>query len=91
MIDAAELALLEESQRTAIQLDVAVNGCSYSCCGKGWNRRDGYQQKYHGYVDNLTMPEGDMVGTFMLYSLGIGTLSYVCAIRFYEVEEVTHA
>lgn len=64
---------------------VTVSGCAYSCCGRGWTRRDGYEQRYVGYVDNF---DGREPGAFMLYSRGIGTISYVCAIRFGEVEAV---
>lgn len=48
-------------------------------------RRDGYEQTYHGYIDNFGEPEGNKVGTFMAYSLGLGTISYVLAVRFGEV------
>lgn len=86
MIDADELALLEEAAADkSVILNVAVTGCAFSCCGKGWVRRDGYEQPYTGYVDNLHLPEGEAAGTFMLYAVGIGTLSYVVAIRFAEV------
>lgn len=88
MIDDAELALLRESQQTRRGLQVTVTGCAYSCCGRGWLRRDGYEQTYIGYIDNLHEPEGNAAGTFMLYSWGIGTLSYVVAVRFSEVEVV---
>lgn len=89
MIEAAELELLRAS---ALNLGgdgrivaVDVNACAYSCCGRGWQRRDGYLQCYRGWIDNL----GD--GGFMLYSPGIGTLSYVLAVRFDEVEAVEAA
>lgn len=87
-----ELDKLRESQRDKRRLvTVSVTGCAYSCCGKGWQRRDGYEQAYTGYVDNLREPEGEAAGTFMLYSAGIGTLSYVIACRFYEVADVQFA
>ena len=57
MVDADELALLEQSQRDHSVLEVIVNGCAHSCCGRGWQRRDGYEQTYYGYVDNLKLPE----------------------------------
>ena len=72
MVDADELALLERSQRDRSTLEVVVNGCAHSCCGRGWRRRDGYEQTYYGYVDNLHLPEGEAAGTFMLYSTGLG-------------------
>lgn len=65
-----------------------VNGCAFACCGRGWHRRDGYWQEYQGYIDNLQLPDNGAAGTFMLYSPGIGTLSYVIAVRFGEVESV---
>ena len=45
-------------------------------------------QTYGGRIDNLELPENRKVGTFMLYSAGIGTLSYVIAARFDEVEQI---
>jgi hypothetical protein len=95
-----EVELLRASQADKSQLvRVVVNGCVYSCCGKGWRRRDGYEQDYIGYIDNLKEPEtvelGDQkvtyAGTFMLYAAGIGTISYVIACRFFEVELVEPA
>ena len=88
MLEVDEVALLERSQRDRSMLEVVVKGCAYSCCGKGWQRRDGYEQTYYGYVDNIKSPENGMAGTFMLYSLGVGTLGYVVAVRFDEVEAV---
>lgn len=60
---------------------VRVSGCAYSCCGRAWRRKDGYEQTYRGYIDCLTD------NSFMLYSLGIGTLSYVVAVRADELLE----
>ena len=69
-------------------LRVTVNACAYSCCGRGWQRRDGYEQTYVGWVDNLKLSDGPHVGSFMLYSEGLGTISYVIAAGFDEVELV---
>lgn len=98
MIDQAGIDLLREVQigsgleQEGQDVRVLVDGCAYSCCGKGWRRKDGYLQRYIGYIDNLTFPEHDgQVGTFMLYSRGIGGPSYVCAVRFPEVQEVVVA
>jgi hypothetical protein len=67
--------------RAGDQVEVVVTGCAYSCCGGGWRRRDGYEQTYRGHVDNLRGPTTDgAVGSFMLYSHGVGTLSYVVAV-----------
>ena len=89
MVNADELALLEQSQRDHSVLEVVVNGCAHSCCGRGWRRRDGYEQTYYGYVDNLHPPEGEAAGTFMLYSTGLGgSLDFVVAVRFFEVEAI---
>lgn len=84
---AAEIELLKASQADKYRrVEVVVTGCAHSCCGKGWQRRDGYEQTYRGYVDNLDLSEP---GTLMLYSAGIGGgLSYVIACRFAEVEDV---
>lgn len=88
MVDAQEEELLRQAaaNRPNIRLKVTVTGCAYSCCGRGWQRRDGYEQVYEGWVDNFKPPEGEAQGTFMIYSPGIGKLSYVVAIRFSEVE-----
>lgn len=82
-------------------VEVVVNGCAYSCCGRGWQRKDGYEQTYRGYIDNFREPDpsgryeqvraGEReggVGTFMLYSVGVGTLSYVIAATFPELLDV---
>jgi hypothetical protein len=90
-LDEHELQLLEASTRDHRRLHVHVNGCAFSCCGRGWRRRDGYPQDYCGYIDNLKPPEGNAHGTFMLYSDGVGALTYVIAVRFYEVELVEEA
>lgn len=71
-------------------VEVVVDGAAYSCCGRGWHRRDGYEQTYNGYVDNFSM-DNSTEGTFMLYSLGLGTISYVIAVRFFEVLDVRAA
>lgn len=99
----AELARLREAVRNPNRLvEVMVTGCAYSCCGRGWQRRDGYEQIYCGWVDNLVEPAVRTVkpsggapggwvrdeGTFMLYSPGIGAVSYVIACRFSEVAAV---
>jgi hypothetical protein len=96
MIDARELELLRASALNhhgdGRELCVTAHGCAFSCCGRGWQRRDGYMQIYRGWVDCLHIPVDDDLkqrfGTFMLYSPGIGTLSYVVAMRFDEVELV---
>lgn len=85
-MSADELGLLEQSHRAATTLHVVVNGCAHSCCGRGWRRRDGYEQHYYGYVSVLDTT-GDVV-TFSLTSLGVGTVSYVVAVREWEVELV---
>lgn len=94
-----EVQLLVDSQKTVweggdidrLLVEIVVNSCAYSCCGRGWLRKDGYEQTYRGWVDNLDFdphPQGPFYGSFMLYSPGIGTLSYVVAVRFDEVQEV---
>jgi hypothetical protein len=88
MVDPQELELLEHSRRFHDTLQVVFSGCAHSCCGRGWRRRDGYEQTYYGRVDNLHLPDGVNVGTFMLLSAGIGALSYVIAVRFDEVEAI---
>lgn len=86
VIDAHDLELLRQAaeQRGRI-VQIVVTGCAYSCCGKGWHRRDGYEQTYQGWVDNFKDGEH---GVFMLYSPGLGTLNYVVAVRFDEVADV---
>lgn len=66
---------------------VVVSGCAYSCCGRGWHRRE-YEATYTGYIDNYEERDGEAAGTFMLYSVGIGTISYVIACRDFELQEV---
>ena len=61
MVDPQELELLAHSQRFRDTLEVVARGCAFSCCGKGWRRRDGYEQAYYGSVDNVQLPEGDAV------------------------------
>jgi hypothetical protein len=87
-VDADELAILQRANATSEILDVVVHGCAYSCCGRGWQRRDGYWQTYRGRIDKLKLPENGNAGTFMLYSAGTGRLSYVIAARFDEVEQM---
>lgn len=89
MIDLDEFKLLRASATDKRIVSVVVSGCAYSCCGRGWQRRDGYEQHYRGWVDNLTIPtKRGEAGSFMLYSPGIGTLAYVIAVRFDEVQAV---
>lgn len=89
-LESAEVALLRASVADHRPLRIVVNACAYSCCGRGWRRRDGYLQEYVGYIDNLTEPDEarGIVRTFMLYSVGLGTISYVVAVRDFEVELV---
>lgn len=82
-LDADELELLRESARTHALLHLTVTGCAYACCGRGWTRRDGYEQDYVGYVDPLD--EDPPQVTFTLVSPGLGTVTYWCAIRESEV------
>lgn len=92
-IDARDLELLRTvtvngGSSPGTIVEVVVDGCAYSCCGRGWRRRDGYEQTYRGYVDNLREPDGQLLGSFMLYAVGIGTLSYVVAATFGELVDV---
>lgn len=87
-IDPEDLRLLTEAAGDKRHVHITVDGAAYSCCGRGWQRRDGYEQVYAGYIDNLQLPEGANEGTFMLYSVGLGTISYVVACRFFEVLDV---
>lgn len=89
MADAEDIGTLRVAAEDKGRIvDVVVSGCAYACCGKGWLRRDGYEQVYCGYVDNFQDPAGLDDGSFMLYSMGIGTISYVVAVRFDEVHDV---
>lgn len=88
-IDAADRDLLAEAAADRGRtVEIVVDGAAYSCCGRGWQRRDGYEQTYQGWIDNYQPPNGGGEGTFMLYSKGLGTISYVVACRFYEVVDV---
>lgn len=90
MIDPDDLELLRRSAADPTNPDtivrIVVNGCAYSCCGKPWRRRDGYEQDYIGYIQSLD--ESPPQTTFTLFSAGIGTLNYVVAVRGDEVELV---
>lgn len=86
--DLADYELLLHSAETRERVELVVTGCAYSCCGRGWQRRDGYEQTYVGYVDNLEVTVGLSDGAFMLYSVGMGTISYVLAVRLEEVADV---
>lgn len=91
MIDAEDLELLREAAgNRAVEVAIEVSGCAYSCCGRGWHRRDGYHQVYRGFVDNFEEAAeiariSEAVGGFIVYNRGIGTLSYAVAVRFREV------
>jgi hypothetical protein len=81
----SELELLEHSQRYRTDVELVVDRCLFSCCGKGWRERADYEQTYHGYVDRL---DGDEDSAFMLYSRGLGTLSYIVRMKLADVHEV---
>lgn len=86
-----ELAILRAASADKTRLvQIVVTGCAYSCCGRGWYRRDGYEQIYRGWIDNFREPVlVDTAGTFMLYAPGVGGgLTYVIAVRFDEVQMV---
>lgn len=93
-MDAEQIALLERSSQAGPVgegriVEVIVNACAFSCCGRGWRRRDGYEQTYRGWVDNFQLPEHEgQRGTFMLYTLGLGQISAVIAAGFDEVVDV---
>jgi hypothetical protein len=53
------------------RVTVQVTGCAFSCCGRGWRRRAGYEQLYTGRVVAL-----DGRG-FVLVSEGAGSVGYV--------------
>jgi hypothetical protein len=85
-VDSSDWGLVREAAANRpTQVEIVVNGCAYSCCGRGWRRRDGYEQTYRGWVDNFNERDGELAGTFMLYSPGLGSLSYVVAVRDFEL------
>lgn len=99
-----ELALLERAAADkTFHVRLVVTSCAYSCCGRGWRRRDGYEQEYVGWVDNLDLrvvaPDPDSItrfepfkeGTLMLYSPGVGTVSYVIACATSDIALVEPA
>lgn len=77
--DEAEWNLLAASQSGRSLVEVTCSAAAYSCCGKGWHDRTGYEQTYRGRVTNL----GDR--SFMLMSAGIGTVSYTVAVDYEHV------
>lgn len=83
--DSSDWAVVREAAANRpAQIQIVVTGCAYSCCGRGWQRRDEYEQTYCGWVDNFQEPDGG-AGTFMLYNPGLGTVSYVLAVRDFEL------
>lgn len=102
-IDLLRDVAVNTGSRPGTIVEVVVNGCAYACCGRGWRRKDGYEQTYRGYIDNFHEPIAGPAslrarwedseapvgqGSFMLYSAGIGTLGYVIASRWDEVLDV---
>lgn len=80
-MDDAERELLAASKADHdIVVHVVVRACSYTCCGRGWQRREGYEQDYYGYVGVLD----DFA--FMLYNPGLGAPSYVIAAKIADIE-----
>lgn len=67
---------------------VVVNSCAVCCCGRSWTRRDGYRQTYWGRVNQLSLPEHQNPGSFVLFTAGIGTTGLIALIAFDEVEEI---
>lgn len=82
-MDSEDLAILQVAARASYRnVSVTVDACDYNCCGKGWLRREGYEQQYVGRVGVVDS------GMFTLTSLGIGTISYVISARFEDVLHV---
>jgi hypothetical protein len=79
VIDAGDLKLLQRAQGTAEQVTVVLSSCVYSCCGRSFARA-GYEQSYTGRIAHVDD------NAFLLYANGIGTLSYVVAARYEDVE-----
>lgn len=78
----SELELLQQSRDARTDVQLVVNRCLFSCCGRGWRAREGYEQTYYGFVSQL-----DEVG-FVLTSRGLGTVSYVMRAAFDDVLDV---
>lgn len=87
MLDPDDLELIRASAADptdpARMLRITVSGCAYSCCGRPWIRRDGYEQQYRGYINDLDEEPPQI--TFLLVSPGLGTVGYWCAIRESEI------
>lgn len=81
VIDAADRELLQLVQGTAEQVTIVVSACVYTCCGRD-RLREGYEQTYTGRIAHVDET------AFLLYANGIGTLSYVVAARYDDVEAV---
>lgn len=77
--DPAEWELLVTSQQRRSGVRIVVTDCVYSCCGKGWQPRTGYEQTYHGVVGHLSD------SSFTLMSAGIGTISYTVVVEYHAV------
>lgn len=82
-VDPQERELLERAGHARAQVEIVVSGCAYRCCGRGWRRKDGYEQTYAGFVQ---------VGTdgVLLENPGIGSPYFVMA-TFEEVQDVRYA
>lgn len=84
MGDAEDRELIAQACAAKAWVELVVSGCAYTCCGRGFRRRDGYEQTYQGRVVSTT-EDG-----LRLENPGAGS-TYVVLAAFDEVEDVRYA
>lgn len=84
-----DLTILRQAAHDrSLNISITVSACDYNCCGRGWLRREGYEQQFVGYVHALVVLED---GGLTLVSRGVGTISYSVFARFDEIKHVEWA
>jgi hypothetical protein len=71
-MDLDEIALLEASLKDDLIVQVVVERCQFSCCGKGFRERVGYVQTYTGRIADIEL-DSDMEPSYIrMNGLGMG-------------------
>lgn len=76
MDDADRRLLVESLEDPRMVVEVVLDACLYSCCGKPWQDRIGYEQTYQGRIITLDLPDDSEPGCARLVARGIGTVTY---------------
>lgn len=82
-----EQALLAAALEDRQSVRIVVRGCDFSCCSRGWHRRE-YEQELVGRVAAHFEPDDDTDGLVLLNGDGISSIAYVARIRYREIEVV---